>query len=151
MGQVQIILREDVGSLGKAGDVVSVKPGYARNFLLAQGKAMLATQSRVRLLEHQQRMINDKLVKERKDLEVLKQRLESTRLEFSAQAGEEGKLFGSVTVQQLAEQLAEKGFEVDRRKLTLDEPIKTLGEHTVAIRLGHERVAEVVVVVTASE
>ncbi len=151
MRQIQVILSEDVAALGEAGDLVSVKPGYARNFLLRKGKAMLATDSRVKQLEHQQRMVNDRLAKELKSVGALKQKLEATRLEFSAQAGEEGKLFGSITAQQVAEQLASKGLDIDRRKLVLEEPIKTVGEHIVTVRLRGELAAEVKVVVTAAD
>jgi large subunit ribosomal protein L9 len=151
MGQVQLILREDVHGLGEAGSLVSVKPGYARNFLLPKGKAMLATESRVNELEHQRSVINERLAKERKSFEALRQKVESTPLSFTAQAGEEGKLFGSITAQQVAEQLAEKGIEVDRRKIVLDEPIKSVGEHRVRLRLRADLEAEIKVKVEASE
>ena len=151
MSLVKIILSEEVHRLGVAGDLVSVKPGYARNFLLPQGKAVLATQGRVKEVEHQQRMISDKQAKEMKNLAALKTRLEAVVLEFEAQAGEEGKLFGSVTAQQLAAQLAEKGQIVDRRKISLDEPIRTVGEHTVSIRMQGDMVANLKVVVSATD
>jgi large subunit ribosomal protein L9 len=149
MSQVKLILREEIHRLGDAGDVVSVKPGYARNFLLPQGKAVLATRGRVKEIEHQQRIIVDKLAKEMKDLEALKTRMENVVLEFDAQVGEEGKLFGSVTALQLADQLAEKGQKVDRRKITLAEPIRSVGEHTVSIRLRSDVVANLKVIVRA--
>ena len=149
MSQIKLILREEIHRLGDAGDVVSVKPGYARNFLLPQGKAVLATRGRVKEIEHQQRIIVDKLAKEMKDLEALKTRMENVVLEFDAQVGEEGKLFGSVTALQLADQLAEKGQKVDRRKITLAEPIRSVGEHTVSIRLRSDVVANLKVIVRA--
>jgi len=151
MGTVQVILREDVVKLGDAGDLVSVKPGYARNYLVPQGKAMLATAQRVNEVEHQKRVIAEKLAKELGDLEAVKTKLSGISLEFEAQAGDEGKLFGSVTSQNLAEQLAEKGLDVDRRKIVLDEPIKTVGTHTVAIRLRSDVIAEFTVSVKAAE
>jgi len=151
MSLVKLILREEIHRLGAAGDVVSVKPGYARNYLLPQGKAVLATLGRVKEVEHQQRVISEKLAKEMKDLEALKGQLEAVVLEFEAQAGEEGKLFGSVTAQQLAAQLAEKGQSIDRRKITLDEPIRSVGEHVVGIRLRSDVVAELKVIVTAED
>lgn len=151
MGTIQVILSEDVHSLGEAGDVVSVKPGYARNYLVPQGKALPATAERVNQVEHQKRVIGEKRAKELKDLEAVKGKLQGMALEIEAQAGEEGKLFGSVTAQNLAEMLAEKGLEVDRRKIVLDEPIKTLGEHTVSIRLRSDVVAEFKVTVNAAE
>jgi len=151
MGLVQVILSEDVHALGEAGDIVSVKPGFARNYLVAQGKAVPATAERVHQVEHQQRVISEKRAKELKDLESVKARLDATKLEIEAQAGEEGKLFGSVTAQNLADLLAEKGLDVDRRKIVLTEAIKTTGEHTVAIRLRSDVVAEFKVTVTAAE
>ena len=151
MGLVQVILSEDVHALGEAGDIVSVKPGFARNYLVAQGKAVPATAERVHQVEHQQRVISEKRAKELKDLESVKARLDATKLEIEAQAGEEGKLFGSVTAQNLADLLAETGLDVDRRKIVLAEAIKTTGEHTVAIRLRSDVVAEFKVTVTAAE
>jgi large subunit ribosomal protein L9 len=151
MGLVHLVLREDVHRLGDAGDLVSVKPGYARNYLLPQGKASLATSARIKELEHQKRVISEKLAKDQSDLEALKSKLEATALCFSAQAGEEGKLFGSVTAAQVAEQLAEKGLNIDRRKIALDEPIRSLGEHEVGVRLRREMIALVKVRVEAAE
>jgi large subunit ribosomal protein L9 len=151
MGLVQVILSEDVHALGEAGDIVSVKPGFARNYLVPEGKAVPATAERVHQVEHQQRVISEKRAKELKDLESVKARLDATKLEIEAQAGQEGKLFGSVTAQNLADLLAEKGLDVDRRKIVLAEAIKTTGEHTVAIRLRSDVVAEFKVTVTAAE
>lgn len=151
MSLVKLILRQEIHRLGAAGDVVSVKPGYARNYLLPQGKAVLATRGRVKEVEHQQRVITEKLAKEMNDLEALKVQLEALVLEFEAQAGEEGKLFGSVTLQQVADQLAEKGQSIDRRKISLDEPIRSVGEHVVAVRLRSDVVANLKVVVSAQD
>jgi large subunit ribosomal protein L9 len=137
--------------LGDAGDLVSVKPGFARNYLLPQGKATLATAARVHEIEHQKRVIAERLAKELGDLKAVQAKLQGIELEFTAQAGEEGKLFGSVTVANLAERLAEKGLDVDRRKIVLDEPIKMVGTHTVAIRLRSDVIAEFTVTVKAAE
>ena len=150
MGQIQVILSEDVHALGDAGEVVDVKPGFARNFLIPQGKALLATAERVNEVEHKKRVINERLAKELKDLNAVKAKLDGTVLEIAAQSGDEGKLFGSVTAQNLADLLAEKGLDVDRRKIQLSEAIKTLGEHTVAIRLRSDVIAEFKVTVTAA-
>ena len=147
MGLVQVILSEDVHALGDAGEIVSVKPGFARNFLVPQGKAVLATSERVYQIEHQQRVIIEKRAKDSSDLEAVKAKLDKIELEIEAQAGEEGKLFGSVTAQNLADLLAEKGLEVDRRKIVLQEPVKSVGEHAIAIRLRREVVAELKVTV----
>jgi large subunit ribosomal protein L9 len=151
MPQVKLILREDVPKLGHAGEVVSVKPGYARNFLLPQGKAALASEAKVKELEHHKRLITEKVARELKDLSAARDRLEQLQLEVAAQAGEEGKLFGSVTAIQIAELIGEKGIEIDRRKIDLAEPIKEVGEHSVPIRLHREVIANVRLKVTAAE
>ncbi len=150
MAQVKLILREDVPSLGDAGALVTVKPGYARNYLLPQGKAILATAANVQELEHHKRVVAERLARERKTLEAERDRLEQVVLEVTAQAGEEGKLFGSVTSANVAELLEARGLTVDRRKISLDEPIKDVGEHTVAIRLSKELIAKIKVKVTAA-
>ncbi len=147
---VRLILREDVPKLGVAGDAVSVKPGYARNHLIPQGKAVVATESSLRQFEHQKRVIEEKLTKELKNLESVAARLQALSLELTAQAGPEGKLFGSVTAQKLAELLAEKGFAIDRKKIEMAEPIKSVGEHSVAIKLRGEVSADVKVIVSAA-
>ena len=132
MAQVKLILTDDVPSLGEAGDVVNVKPGFARNFLLPQGKAVPATDAKVKEIEHHKRVIAERVARERKQLEGERERLERVELEIAANAGEEGKLFGSVTSAQVAELLEARGFSIDRRKIQLDEPIKELGDHVVA-------------------
>ncbi len=151
MGQVKLILREDVPKLGNAGDAVSVKPGYARNFLLPQGKAVLASEAKVQELEHHKRLIAEKVARELKDWNAARDRLEQLELAVEAQAGEEGRLFGSVTAIQIAELIAEKGIEIDRRKIDLAEPIKEVGEHSVPIRLHREVIANVSLKVPAAE
>lgn len=143
MAQVRLILREDVPKLGEAGELVDVKPGYARNYLIPTGKAIHATAANVNELEHHQRQIAEKVAKQRKELERERDRIQGTELEVEAQAGEEGRLFGSVTAMQIAELLAAKGIEVDRRRIELAEPIKAVGEYRVPIRLQREIVAEV--------
>lgn len=149
MSHVKLILKESVHALGEAGDLVSVKPGYARNYLIPQGKAILATASRVKEMEHHQRVVAEKVAREMKDLHALKDRLEALALEVSARAGEEGKLFGSVTSARIGELLAEKGYEIDRRRIDLGDPIKEIGEHTVPIKLHREVIASVKLIVHA--
>ena len=150
MSQVKLILSEDVPKLGHAGEVVTVKPGYARNFLIPQGLAIHATEGRIQELGHHQRLIEERVNKERGDKERERDRIQGVTLEVSTQVGEEGKLFGSVTVVQIAELLAEKGIEVDRRRIELDHPIKETGEHRVPIRLHRDVIAEIRVVVAAA-
>jgi large subunit ribosomal protein L9 len=151
MAQVKVILREDIARLGDAGEVVSVRPGFARNFLLPQGKAILATEASIKALEHHQRVISDKVSREKKGFESEKARIEGLSLEIAVQVGEEGKLFGSVTAAQIAELLEAQGVSVDRRKLELAEPIKEVGEHRVPLRLHREVVASVRLNVRAAE
>jgi large subunit ribosomal protein L9 len=151
MSQVKLILREDVPSLGDAGELVSVKPGYARNYLIPQGKATFATEANVRELEHQRRVVEAKLAKDLASLAAVRKHVEGLKLEIKARAGEEGKLFGSVTSSQIAELLAENGVKVDRRRVQLSEPIKELGEHSVGVKLHRDLVAQVKVTVSAEE
>lgn len=142
---MDVILTEDVAKLGTAGDVVRVKSGYGRNFLIPQGKAMLATRGRVTELGHKKRMVEErerKLVTAQQELAT---RLAAADITFAVQAGEEGKLFGSVTTADIVERLGEAGFEVDRRKVDLSEPIRRLGEHEVSIRLHREVVCNITV------
>ena len=149
MAQVKLILREDVPSLGNAGDLVKVKPGYAWNYLVPQRKATPATEANVRELEHQKRVVAEKIAKDRKDLEVVKDRLEALELAITARVGDEGRLFGSITAQKIAELFAEKGQKVDRRRILIAEPIKDAGEHTIQVRLQGDLLASVKITVTA--
>jgi large subunit ribosomal protein L9 len=151
MANVKLILKESVAGLGRAGDVVEVKPGFAKNFLVPEGKAVQASAAKIREIEHLKRQIADKLAKELADVRQAKQALEALQLEVKAKAGEEGKLFGSVTAAQVAELLAAHGMEIDRRKIDLSEPIKELGDHTVSVRLHSEVAATVRLKVSAEE
>ncbi|MEJ2698540.1 MAG: 50S ribosomal protein L9 [Desulfuromonadales bacterium] len=148
---MNIILTENVEGLGSIGDLVKVKPGYARNFLVPQGLAVEANPRNVKELEHQKRQMERKLQKVTQAAEVLKGQIEKVSCEFSHRASEEGKLFGSVTTQDIAAKLAEAGIEVDRKKIQLEEPIKTLGEHEVSVKLQAGITATVKVSVVAAE
>lgn len=149
MAQVKLILVESIHSLGEAGELVSVKPGYARNFLLPQGKALLATESRVKELEHKKRIAQERAAKELNDLKAVKKQLEGLSIEIGARAGESGKLFGSVTAGQIAERIVAAGLSVDKRRVSLVEPIKEVGEHKVKVKLHSELSAELRVKVVA--
>jgi large subunit ribosomal protein L9 len=151
MAHVMVILREDIPRLGDAGEVVKVRPGFARNFLLPQGKAILATEAKVKALEHHQRVIAEKTTREKKALETEKARVEAIALEITVNVGEEGKLFGSVTAAQIAELLEAKGISVDRRKIELAEPIREAGEHRVPLRLHRDVIAQLRLTVKAAE
>ena len=150
MGQLSLILRDYVPKLGEAGDLVRVKPGYARNYLLPRGLASVATDSRVKELEHHQRAIADKQAKELKATQSVADRLKGVTVETAVQAGETGKLFGSVTNAAVAELLAEQGFKVDRRRVLLVEPIKQVGEYEVPVKLHRDLTSSVKVIVKSA-
>jgi large subunit ribosomal protein L9 len=135
---VEVILREDVEHLGKAGALVKVKPGYARNFLLPRGLAYQATDGNKRRIEAEQRARATKLTAERGDAETLAARIATVALTVKAKAGEGDRLFGSITAQDLASRLAELGIAIDKRRFELDHPIKSLGVHPISIRLHPE-------------
>jgi large subunit ribosomal protein L9 len=149
MGLVKVILREDIPKLGDAGDVVGVRPGYARNYLIPKGIAIPATAEKVKEVEHHRRLIEKRQVELLKDLKGASNKIRGMDLEFEAQAGETGKLFGSITPAQIAKRIAEQGIEIDRRKIQ-SEPIKTVGEHDIKIRLHKELTVDVKVKVTAA-
>jgi large subunit ribosomal protein L9 len=146
---MEVILREDVKSLGKAGELVRVKPGYARNFLLPQGLAFEATEGNKKRIAAESKARATRAATERTEAQNYAARLGTVTLTLTGKAGEEGKLFGSITAQDVADALAAQGYEVDRRKIDLEHPIKTLGFHTVGIRLHPEVRAEVRVSVVA--
>ena len=144
---MEVILREDVPNLGTVGDIVKVKPGYARNYLLPRGLAVVADRRNVHVLEHQKRLVADKRERDRRQAETAAQKLTQLRLTLKARAGEEGKLFGSITNIDIEKALAEQGFTVERRRIRLEDPIKSIGEHLVPIHLGVGVDAHVTVVV----
>lgn len=148
---IEVILRDDVTSLGKAGELVRVRPGYARNYLLPQGLAYEATAGNRKRIEAETRARSARLATEKSGAEEFAARLRDTPLTLTGQAGEEGKLFGSVTASDIAEALKASGIEIDRRKIELAHPIKTLGEHVVAVRIHPEVPAEVRVTVVPAE
>lgn len=148
---VKIILQENVDGLGIIGDLVTVKPGYARNYLVPKGLAMAANERNVKEMEHQKRQMTRKLEKATKDAEAIKARIEKVVCEFTQRASEEGKLFGSVTSMDLEGKIQAAGIDIDRKKIQLAEPIKSLGEHIVTVKLDVGVVAELKVVVTAEE
>jgi len=151
MTQVKLILRDGVPGLGEAGDLVRVKPGFARNYLIPQGKAIFASAGRIKELEHHQRVVAEKVAKELKDLTAVKTKVESLKLEVKARVGEEGKLFGSVTSANIHELLTAEGIEVDRRRIELKDPIKEAGEFTVPVKLHRDLVADLKVFVVPEE
>ena len=144
---MEVILRDDVRSLGKAGDLVRVKPGFARNYLLPQGLAYEATEGNKKRIAAESRARAVRLSAEKSGAEAFAEQLGALNLTLGGKAGEEGRLFGSITAQDIAEAIAAQGHEVDRRRIELDQPIKSLGEHTVSVRLHPEVQASVRVTV----
>lgn len=149
MATMEVILTEDIHRLGNAGDVVRVKAGFGRNYLLPQGKAMLATASRVKEVEHQRRVIDELQKKAIAGYQDVARRLVAVDLTFEMQASPEGKLFGSVTNADIAARLAAGGVEVERRRIAIAEPIKAVGEHAIVVKLHREVQTPLVVKVVA--
>jgi large subunit ribosomal protein L9 len=148
---MDIILTENVEGLGKIGDLVKVKPGYARNFLVPRKLALEANVRNVKELEHQKRQMERKMQKVTEASQLLKERIEKLSCVFTHRAGEEGKLFGSVTSMEISAKLTAAGIDIDRKKIQLDEPIKTLGEHPVPVKLPAGITATIKVSVVAAE
>ncbi len=140
---MEIILREDVAHLGKAGEVVAVKDGYARNYLLPRGLAYPATTGNKKRIEVERQRHAARLATQRGDAEELAQRLAAVSLTFTVKTGEGDKLFGSITAQDIAQQLKEQGFDLDKRRVALEEPIKMIGIYKVPIRLDASVQAEI--------
>ena len=134
---MKIILRQSVSTLGAIGEIVSVKDGYARNYLLPRGLAYVATKSNMHVLDEEKKRLQVRMNKELKDAEKIAQELEKHENAITIQmpVGEEDKLFGTVTKEMISEKLAERGFAIDKRKIEIEEPIKVLGIYTVTIRL----------------
>jgi len=148
---MELILKETIDSLGREGDLVKVKPGYARNYLLPQGKAVQATKENLASLEQNKAEIQARLDEQHKKAEGLFKKLSGITLEFEELAVEDDKLFGSVSVNDIFEKLAEKNIEVEKRQIFLSEPIKVLGEKKISIQVGFDLEAEITVNVTALE
>ncbi|HYE92204.1 MAG TPA: 50S ribosomal protein L9 [Terriglobales bacterium] len=147
---MKVILLDDVSKLGRRGDVRDVSDGYARNFLIPKKLALTASAGNLANLDHIKRQQDAKAGRIKSDAEELRAKIEALTFEERRQASEEGKLFGSVTSQDLADFLAKNGVKVERRRIVLDEPIKTLGETTVGVRIHPEVVAQLKVSVVRS-
>lgn len=136
---MKLILRDDVANLGKAGDLVTVKNGYGRNFLLPRALAMPATAQNMRQIEHQKAVVLSRQNKLKGEAELVAQKIANTPVTLARRVGEQDKLFGSVTSRDIAEALEKAGLTLERHAIELKEPIKSLGDHEVAVRL-HSRV-----------
>lgn len=133
---MEVILREDISNLGKMGDVVRVRDGYARNYLLPRGLVLVANKKNLKGFEHQKRVVAAEKERVQKRAQSLAEKLAALTLVFPMKSGEEGKLFGSVTNIDIEKAIRAKGFEIERRRIQLADPIKTLGEFEVPIRLA---------------
>lgn len=146
---MKLILREDVENLGKGGELVDVKPGYGRNYLLPRGLAVQANSKNVREMEHQKSVAQAKAAKLRASAEAVAKRLADTAITLKRKVGEQDKLYGSVTALDLVEALAARGLQIDRRTIDLSEPLKTLGDFEVPVKLHSEVVGKVKVKIEA--
>ncbi|MDQ3129823.1 MAG: 50S ribosomal protein L9 [Acidobacteriota bacterium] len=149
MANTKILLREDVDNLGGRGEIVKVKSGYARNFLLPQRLATLATKGNLKQIEQERSALLTKAATEKSTAEAQAEQMRDIALTFERKAGETGTLFGSVTTMDIAEALKAKGYDFDRRKIVLKDAIKETGDYTASVKLHREVVLEVPVSVTA--
>ena len=148
---MELILKETIGSLGREGDIVKVKPGYARNYLLPKGKAVAANAANRSTLEKNKAEIQARLEKDQKHADQLLKKLSGITLVFEELSGEDDKLFGSVSANDIQERLAEKKIEVDKKNIILSEAIKSLGERQISIKVGFDLVADILVSVVEQE
>lgn len=148
---MEVILREHVDNLGRRGDVVKVAPGYARNYLLPRNLALAVTAGNRKLIERERKVADQREAEEKQTAEALASRLSSVELTIARRVGETEQLYGSVTSADVAEALAEKGLEIDKRKIHLDEPIKAIGEFAVPVRLHRDVTAQVKLLVVKQD
>lgn len=148
---MRVILTENVTSLGEIGELVNVARGYARNFLLPQGLALEATGKNVRELEHRQRILAEKREKVRREMLSHAEKLNQVKIVMRRKVSEDDKLYGSVTASDIVSALAEQGFDIARKSVQLELPIKQLGEHSIAVRVGAQISATVTLVVEKEE
>lgn len=148
---MKVLLKEDVFKLGSVGDEVEVKDGYGRNFLIPTGKALLATPKNLKQFRHQKSIVDHKVRKLKGAAQDVADQLSKLSLSIKKKVGEQGKLFGSVTSQEIAELVSAQGVEIDRRKIQLGEPIKSLGEFKIPVKLHPQVTAEMTLTVTAVE
>jgi len=142
---MKVILQETMDGVGHLGDLLDVRDGYARNFLIPRKKAVLADSRSIKAFEHIKRVAGERAKKEKLEIETHAKSISALSLTMQAQVGKDDKMFGSITVKDIAEKMLEQGFTVDRRKIQLDHPIKELGTFTVPIKLPRDVTAAVVV------
>ena len=148
---MQVILTEDHDTLGLKGDVVDVKPGFGRNFLIPRQLAVVATPSAIKRYAEERRQAAHKIEAARENAEALAKKLSNVEVLLPVRTGEEGKIFGTITTQQVADELAAKGYEIDRRKISMSDDVRTTGEYTATVRVHPEITADLTVKVVAEE
>ncbi|MGB3648275.1 MAG: 50S ribosomal protein L9 [Desulfobulbales bacterium] len=148
---MELILKKTVESLGEEGEIVKVKSGYARNYLIPKKIAVLANKANLNLLEQEKATIEARKEKQRQEAEALSKKISGTIINIKHRVGEEDKLFGSVTAADISEKLAEMNIQVDKKNVLLAEPIKTLGEIIVPIKVGYQMTSEITVQVVPLE
>lgn len=148
---MQVILREDIDKLGKIGDLVKVADGYARNFLVPRKKVIEATPKNLNAMNHAKKMVSDRIRKLKKEATSEADRIKGLAITIKAKTGEEGKIFGSVTSMDIADAMKAQGVDIDKRKISLAEPIKRLGDYTVSVKLHADVTADFKVSVIAEE
>jgi large subunit ribosomal protein L9 len=148
---MEVILKEDIVNLGKIGEVVRVRDGFARNYLLPRGLVLEASKKNLKLFEHQKKVVADQKQKIMKNAQAVGEQLADVSLTIPMRTGEEGRLFGSVTNMQIEKALKGKGLNVDRRKIQLEQPIKTVGDYDIPIRLSADVTVTLKLSVTAED
>jgi len=148
---MELILKKTVETLGEEGDIVKVKPGYARNYLIPKNVAVIATKANRAQLEQEKAAIEARREKQRQEAESLSKKIAGATIIIEHRVGEEEKLFGSVTAADISEKLAETGIQVDKKNILLTEPIKTLGESIVPVKVGYQMTSDITVQVVALE
>ena len=146
---MELILKQTIDNLGEEGDVVQVKPGFGRNYLVPQQLAVLANKSNLAIFEMEKEAIEARKEAQRSETEGLSKKLSGVVISISKRVGEENKLYGSVTTGEIAEKLADIGIQIDKRKIHMEEPIKTIGEFMVSVKVGYQVNSEVKVEVVA--
>jgi len=148
---MKVILKQDVENVGRKGDIINVAPGFGRNFLLPRKLALEVTASNMKMVEVERKSLKKKVELERVSFQGLIERLNQVSLSFARKAGEKDHIFGSVSAGDIKDALDKLGFEIDKKKIALDEPLKRLGNYTVAVKVFHDDKAEIKVAVVKEE
>jgi len=148
---MEVILNKTIDNLGLEGDVVKVKPGYARNYLIPQKLAAVINKQNLARLKQEQEAIQARLEREKKNADTLSAKLSGINIEIARRVGEENRLFGSVTSADIAEKLEKDGISIDRKSIILNDPIKTLGETKIFVKVGYQMTTEIIVQVVPEE